>query len=380
MAEFLVQHDQTSVVVAGSTASITAVRSLSRAFAMMSNNRSMSGGPPASATTQASDDMALAVELTAVGTLTYSRVAASSTNPMLAEASVVEYLGDPGGPNEFIVRSRVAVNINTAVTSKTGTLTGVVDIDKCIPFITGIKSESSTAGGARATAYAIVDSTTQITVYVGGSASRVSVQVVVVEFTGSAWSVGHGLLASTTADSGTIALVAEADGDAAGTSFDVGDWATACIFGQHRGDVASDDNQAIADNYPIYYPGAGTTDVDFLFHADHDGVTNIQVVHVLQHADMAVQRMSSTASHTGVSDVAIPTAISSVDEAFVIISRTTSGTGTAYGRGWVCARLTSTTNVEMYCHRNGVTIATRIQVVDLSGIVAAAAVRRIFIV
>ena len=66
----------------------------------------------------------------------------------------------------------------------------------------------------------------------------------------------------------------------------------------------------------------------------------------------------------------------SVEEAFVIGSRTSSGSGATYGRGWMNTRITSTTNIEMYVHRSGNAIATRIQVVDLSGIVAAVATRR----
>jgi trimeric autotransporter adhesin len=382
MAEFNVQRDQTDVPTAGTTASITAVSSLSSAFEMMSNNRRMSAGPSASTADQEIDDMSASVVLTDTSTLTYGRVTGSSTNTMRCAAEVVEYLGAPGGPNEFIVRGRFTANLNAGVSSTSVSLTGagVVDHLKCIPIITGIEAADTTDGGARGTALVLVLSTTSATVYVGGSASRVTVSFTLVEFTGSAWTVCRGAAGPVTADSGTITLVTGSNGSS-GTTVDIGDWSTACIFGQHAGDLGSDVNQAIADNWPVYTPtAASTTQVDYTYHANHDATANLHMVHVLKHADMAVQRITSTASHTGASNVTIPSTLSSISEAFVLIFRTSSGTGTAYGRGWVNARLTSTSNVEMWVHRNGNAISTAIEVVDLSGITGATPTRRIFIV
>jgi len=368
MGDFRVQRVQIDVPPSGTTASLgSSVASLSSAFEIVSNNRSMSGGPPGSAATMEVDDMGVTVELTGVGTLTYARAPASVVFGLRTAVDVVEYTGRAGGPNEVIIRGRYSVMVNNGVASTTVTLSGLVDIDRCIPILS-VSSEEITDGAARGTAYVVIDSTTQATVHMGGNSGRVAVKFVIVEYTGSNWSVGHGFSGDVSADTGTIALVEEADGVSSGTSFDVGDWATACIFAQHRGDSLSDTNQAIADNWPLMTPGAGTTVVDWEFNSNHDGVTNRHMVHVLQHADMTVQRLRDTQSAQGVMNVTIPSALSDTAQAFTLVGRHSSGGGTAYGRGWVNARITSTTNVELYCHRSGNTILTEVQVVDLAAI------------
>jgi hypothetical protein len=83
---------------------------------------------------------------------------------------------------------------------------------------------------------------------------------------------------------------------------------------------------------------------------------------------MAVTRFSDTGSHQGPRNVSVASAsLSDITEAGVIVSRNTSGGGNAYARGWVNARLTSTTNCELWAHRTGNAIQTRIQVLDFSG-------------
>jgi hypothetical protein len=293
-------------------------------------------------------------------------VASSVNADLVHQSEVWEYIGHPGGRNEFIVRGRHVALINTGQASGTVAIAGVVDQDKCIPFITGISCNVSD-GGARGTALVEMTSLVQAKVYVGGNSGRVSVYFVVVEFTGANWSVGHGALSSS-ADSGTIDLVDDADGTS-GSSFDVDDWDTACIFGQHRGDSLSDTNQAISDNWPLFYPNADTDKVDYLFNAQHVGASNIQMVHVLKHAKMDVQRMTSTSSVGAINvDVAIPSTISDLAQAFAIVSRISSGTGQGYGRGWVNCFLGTVDLAKLWAHKSGNTVETRIQVVDLSGI------------
>jgi len=378
MSDFLVQRDQTDVPTAGTTASITAVSSLNSAFEMMSSNRRMSGGPSAVTTNQEADDLSAAGVLTDTSTITYSRVSGSSSNTMRCAMEVVEYTGPAGGPNEFIVRGRYTGLLTGGTNSVSVTVSGVSDKDRCIPIITGILCEDTTDGGARATGLVLLTNATTAVVYAGGSASRVTVHFTLVEFTGSAWTVGHAAAGPVSADSGSATIVTGSNGSS-GTTVDVGDWGTACIFAHHAGDLGSDANQAIADNWPNITPTSGsTTSVDYTFNSQHDGVNNLHLAHVLQHDDMVVQRITDTGSHTGARNVSIPSTLSSISEAFVRVCRTSSGAGTAYGRGWVNARLTTTSNVELWVHRNGNSIDTRIEVVDLSSI--SSATRRIFVV
>ena len=345
------------------------VASASTSIELLGNNRKMSGGAPGTATDLEADDLSVAVTLADAGTLLFSRVGASTVWPMKASVEVLEYLPKEGQPterNKFLVLGRYTANLNAGVASRAITVSGVTRRGRCIPFITGIKCEETTDGGARATAYAILDSDTQLTVHCGGSSGRTAVQVVLVEFTGTNWTVGHGR-ASSSADTGTINLYGNSDGTT-GDAFAVPAWTNAAIFGQHKGDDLSDTNEAIADNWPLFEPGSSTSTVNWTFQSDHTTGTQVHMAHVLAHGDMSVQRMSDTQNTEGAMNVAISPALSAMDRAFVVVSRTSSGTGTGYGRGWVNAEITSTTNVQLWAHRSGNTVASRIQVVDLSGL------------
>lgn len=365
MVVFKVQRVVFDVPPAGGNRYLTTpVTGTSSALELLGNNRKSSAGALGTATNLEADDLSVAVELVESANLAFTRVATSSTFTMRASVEVWEYLGDAGDINEFVVRGRYTANLNAGVASRAVTVSGVSNIDKCIPFITGIRCEETTDGGARATAYAILDSATQLTVHCGGSSGRTAVQVVLVEFTGSNWAVGHGV-ASSSADTGTISLVNGADGTSGG-AFAVSAWAAGVIFGQHKGDNLSDTNEAIADNWPLFEPGSSTSTVNWTFQADHATSTQVHVAHVLAHANMAVQRMSDTQATAGAMNVTIPSALPDLESAFVVVSRTSSGTGTDYGRGWVNAQITSTTNVQLWAHRSGNTVASRVQVVDLS--------------
>lgn len=374
MSDITVQRFEADVAASGDTVSITEVGSLDNAFVLIGNNRKMSAGPPSNNGNMELDDLCGAMYLSDTSTVTINRQSGSLGSDTRFAGEVIEYVGPAGGPNEFTVIGRYSGTVSNTSNTTSVTVTAPSDRKKVIPIITGIVSAENSDGGARGTSICFMNTDTNVVVYAGGWASDVTVYFTLVEFTGSNWEVAHGGTGST-ADSGTIVLVEESTGNPAGTPKDIGDWSTALIFPQHRGDTGSDTNQAIADNWPVLSPGADTSSVSFTFNSQRDGTGNFNYCHVLQNDKMSVQRMTDTQSAEGAMNVTITSTLSDITKACVIASRTSSGTGTAYGRGWVNARITSTSNVELWAHRSGNTISTNIQVADFS----AMRTRRIFI-
>jgi trimeric autotransporter adhesin len=383
MAEFKVQRLRTDLAASASLdiqPLPEAVNDLSAAFPLIGNNRLMGAGATTTTVNLESDDFGMACYLDTVSSLRYSRLTTGSVDNR-TDVEILEYTGIPGGPNEFIVLGRYTALVNPGSTSVSVTVDApTISRNKCIPFIAGIISYDTDNGAARATAVAVQTSDTNVDVICGGSTTfRVIVRIVLVEFTGSAWSVGHGYEPSSIADTGEILLVEEANGDSSGTPFDVSSWDNACIFGQHCGDLGLDTNEAIADNWPLFAPSS-TSSVYWYFADHHDALSNKQLVHILHHPLMDVQRIADTTSNQGTANVTIPSTLDDISQAFVIVTRVSSGTGTAYGRGWVNARITSTSNIELWAHRSSTTVVTALQVVNLYNIIAVATARRRIII
>ncbi|MEL6170907.1 MAG: hypothetical protein AAFR02_02680, partial [Pseudomonadota bacterium] len=116
--DFAIQHFAPAVLAAGGTQAITAVE-LNNAFILNNHSVKQSSGQSANdGTGMAPDELGLGARLTASDTITLDResTALLNTNTSL---SVLEYIGDPGGANEFIVRDRRTVALTGASDSFT---------------------------------------------------------------------------------------------------------------------------------------------------------------------------------------------------------------------------------------------------------------------
>ncbi len=364
-----VQRGQNDVGNSGGTdTSFTSVSALTAAFETNKNNRGMQAGSTTSAANHEIDDMSGMIELTGTGTLTFSRESGSIANNNRFDWEITEYVGPASGANEFIVRSRNTFSFTAPGPATAQSLDNTPDdIDRCIPIITGAMSSATTDSATNATPIAWINSSGELECDCGGSGGTTQVQVVVVEFTGSNWSVYHGDSGTTSADSGTITLSFESDGSNTSPGPHISDWTTAVIFGSVKGDDDVTDD-AISDVHAVYYPNDASS-VTYQFDANRDGTDNRHFIHVLQHDDMVVTRFTDTQNTQGAMNVDITSAgLTDLTQSMVVMTRHSSGTGTAYGRGWANARLTSLTNCERWAHRSGNTIESRIQVVDFTGL------------
>lgn len=365
-ADIKIQRGTTDIGNAGGTALITPVSNINNAFAINTNNRRMHGGrSDLNKANLEVDDMSGGLFLSATDTLTFIRESASVAANMRFAWEVWEYTGVPAGPNEFIVRGTYTLTLTGE--SITQAVANIVNIDDCVPHITGILSNGTVDDADSATAIAWMTNGTLNVKRGSGTRNTVRVVVTVVEYTGSNWSVKHGRQEGSGTDTGTVTLRDAADGVTVGGG-DVLNWDNALIIHQYKSNNKAGVDDSIADTSMLIEPGVNTTSVNWIFDANHvdsaaAGSREEIFVHVLCNPKLKVTRYSSTASHTGASVVKISPLVST-DLASVEITRTTSGTGTAYGRGWVNATITSTSDVEMWVHRSGNTINTRIQVVD----------------
>ncbi|NRB61332.1 MAG: choice-of-anchor D domain-containing protein [Winogradskyella sp.] len=368
--DFNVQHVQDDIGnTGGSNTSFTAVSTLNNAFVLANNNRKVSAGINGNGSTLPADDLSGARVLTGVNTLSYYRQSGSTGSNTRFNGSIWEYTGTPGGPNEMIVRGRYAVSLNGSTNSVTQVISGITNVNKCIPFITGIITNRNSRGADSGTAIAYLENASTLRVEKGTNANTVTVYITVVEFTGSNWTVLHGDSGSSSADTGTITLRANSDGT--GSATNVSNWGEAVIFTQHRGDNNQNAvNDAIADNWPTTDPGFNNQSVDWTFHANHDSNgNNRHFVHVLNNSDLNVTRFQNTSNSAGETTINISSAgLSNINQALIVGTSTTSGGGTAYPRGWRNYYLNSTTQAAHWCARSGNVMSHELQIVDLSAL------------
>jgi hypothetical protein len=369
-ADFKVQHLQVDVPGSGTTltapTNFAAVADINKAFILVNNNRRNGAGPNGSGSNIEARGLSCTVYFSGTNSIVFSR-GTGATITTRVNITIVEYIGPPGGANEFIVRHRGSVTPTAGTTVQSLTMGSTpTNINKCIPFYS-VQTTDTVNGGAADTFMAYCSGTNTLNYHRGGAVNTVTARVEVVEFTGSNWSVGHGDSGITGNDTGTITLNTSATGTG-GSIFNVGSFNNALIWHTYKGDSNSGANEAIADNYPVYTPN-GTTQVNWTYHINHDGSTERHFVHVLKNANMTVTRFSDVASSANETTIPITSAgLTDVNQALIMGSSTSSGNGTAYGRGWRNYYLISTTVAGHWSHRSGNTMSHEIQIIDLSGL------------
>ena len=328
-ADIRIQTGVTTVSADGDTATLTsAVSSLDNAFVIAVGNRHTGGGDPASTDAHEGDDASVQARLTDTSTVTFDRPASTPDRDTSVAWAVVEYVGPAGGANEFLVRSRDEIDLTSTLTNTATLTTTPTDIDACVPFINGVMTADTDNGFAGLAVRAWCSSTATLNAAVGlNDATTKSVHVTTVEFTGSAWSVGHGTVTAQTADTGTISLVDAAAGTG-GSSFDVSDWGNALIASW--GHTNDGTHEAYADLWPTFVPesGGSTTQVDWEFHTDHASTGDAMTVHVLVNTGMTVTRYTETDAAASTSTDVTSAGLTDLAQSLLLGTTITHGTET----------------------------------------------------
>lgn len=342
MADIRIETFDVNVGATGQTYTLAQdVGNVNNAF--IRNNtgtRKMSAGPTGSTGNTAPNVGGVGIELTGTNEITFHR---DSATEVKCVGEVWRYIGPPGGEHEFIVRGRFAIALTG--TSASQAVSGIVTEGDCVPFITGILcNTTSTSDWNDATVAAHMDGSGNVVVSRNNSGVACTVYVTVVEFTGSAWSVGHAVSNNHDTSSETVTMNTHPSG-AGGSTFDVTDWTTAFIEGLMGGDSGE---TGLADTLGVWYPAAGTTQIIFSVTDADSGARNdaTAYAHIIQNDSLVVYREVNTNVAEGngsYGTVAWPTGAPTDQETRHLALEwyvSTSGTGTAHMRGSLGARVT----------------------------------------
>ena len=334
------------------------VSSLSRAFVrIVSAQGTGTGEPPAGATNIPPDELAVTAEFTDTSTITFTRT--TSNRGCRVYWEIWEYRGQPGGDNEFIVRGQGASDELTITDTYVDmSVSGVSDINDCVVFLTGVQSSSSSVGNYWANTFHayLFDLTT---VRIERAATGVSVwgSYAVVEFTGSNWTVQTGTHTFTAAgvrEDKTITALAATD--------------KAFLISQHM----TDQNGLDDYGYRAWIINTSTASFQLRLGAD------VPANHIVRYwvvessaTDFLVRRGGFTVPDSADDNAQTYnqtiTEVADLDRTGLIFSHDTNGGGTAFPRACRIARLTSLTNLEVYCSRGNQPSDCRYETIEFPG-------------
>src|SRR5512134_4157543 len=230
--------------------SFAAVGATSKAFVRLANTFRTSGGPYNSAADVGNDVFGLTTYFTAADALIVKQQKATATYLGFG-LEIWEFVGEVGGGSEFIGR------VQGEATGDVTGLTGIVDASRCIPFLTGIRSDLATANAEEMTAYLTLDADgTALRFHRGGGGSGTTTySYAIVELIGRAWDISSVVTTGLSGASGSITVPS------------VGDWADAFIEPQW----AAPDNAANTQISAKIGKGSSTTTVDWAAGASVSG-------------------------------------------------------------------------------------------------------------
>lgn len=297
------------------------------------------------------DDMGVRAQITADDTITFTRLSSGDNEDVRVSWEVWEYVGVPGGNNEFIVR------LDTEVTTTGGAqvdtnVSGVIDRNNLIPFITGVTSDNTGTNWDDATHTAeIIDAgggLTDVRIDREGTSGTSIVGIAVVEFTGSNWkiqnNISHDIINDATNEFETINAV--------------NDWSQAFIISSHK---AANGNTGLCEAGWNTWPDPGNTDrILFRMRASSGPFASPTIIaHVAENPFMSINHIDSITgaeiempSGVNTQDYAI-TEVKDMNQTGVFATADTDGCGTAYPRFARNYQLSSPTNLEFFTARSG---------------------------
>jgi hypothetical protein len=383
MADIRVDRYEVNCAGTSGTIAITDVGALSSAFLrLVGSTKQDSAGPVGSASNTDPNDVGVRLELTATDEVTFTKQTSNTVKVMF---EVWVYTGSPSGDYEFISRQRGTVTVSG--TSNTAAISGITNRNDCVPLYTGFTTaENSRSDFEQAVFACHLNDSSQIVFSRNNSGTTQVCAYDVVEFTGSAWSVGCGRSAAHD-DNGThftggevVTMNTDSDG-VGGSTFDVSDWSTAMILqGTMEGDTSE---TGISDTMIYVLPGPTSSELRFTL--DNTGSRNdgVAYAYVIQCDDLAVSRATSNVTEGNNSygtNLAAPSGYSystPLSEMSLEWFPGTNGEGTAHLRGALHAQIIDTGSayqVRHWIHRSGNDVAAAYAFADLSGLVSVSGV------
>ena len=364
--------DVTLPAATSGTISITDVGDVNSAFIRLTGcSRHDSAGPVGVTSNQNISNTSFLIWISGTDTISWSKTTTAQLKIMF---EVWRYTGAPGGDYEFITRDRQEIT-DAGLTQSTGVISGVTDFAKVIPFHNGSEYITGTTAYNRLCAALYMNASGQAVFRRNVSGSDITRRVEVVEFTGSAWTVGTALsnAIDTMSTTGLDVNIRSADDPFAGSVVDITDWDTAMIIQTTLGGDSTENG--LADTLLLSEPATATTQVHFSFADVNARNDSYACAHVLQCDDLVVNRGSSNNHPEGNNSygtaISMPAGVdagTAIEELSLEWTVATSGTGTAHSRGALVARIVDNSGYEIqnWVHRNGNNVRIRYGVVDFS--------------
>lgn len=345
------------------------VGSLSSAFVRRTTSIDKQSGPVGNTGNANPNVAAGSAFLSATNQISFRQ---NTTTSQKIVGEVWRYTGAALGPDEFIVRDRVAITITGNTASQA--VSGIVDRNKCIPFWTGSTNTNTSVNDYDASTVSVyIDSSDNVQIERGSSTGTLVIYVTIVEFTGNNWEVGH-VKSENHDGANELDITIATSSDANTGVFDVENWSNAMIIeGSLEGDTSE---TGLSDNLGIWKNGSSTTTASFINDQDagtqHDGVA---YAHILKHPSLNIYRGEDINFTEGNNTYTsppwpsgAPTTVS-LDELALEWFSDTSGTGTAHARGRLSAYITAGTGaITSWVHRSGNNVRINYGAADLSAI------------
>lgn len=278
------------------TVTITPVRSYGEggyAFVRLTNTQHASSG--SNGANKNMDDIGVNAELTARDTITFTQTGSGLNEDYRAAWEVWEYIGPPGGPNEFIVRLNTIASTTNVNNPLDVLIPNVSNQDKLVPFTASVLSSHTgndfddmihtieIVDDGNGNSYARLDKD-------GAGANPAHPRLVVIEFTGENWivqnNISHVIVAGGANEAETVA--GNADFHQA-----VNAWNEAFIFTTFHTPNAEEEAEEIG--YAVW-PDATTDSILFRINsaAQNEATNNyIAIVHLVENPDMTVTHEDS---------------------------------------------------------------------------------------
>jgi len=327
---------------------IDSVSATSSAFARLTDVVMKSGGLSAGSTaTKNNDDVGASILLTATNQITVYRESTGENADYRTAWEVWEYTGSPGGANEFIVRYQD--HITMASGQQDQTVSGISNINNCVPFVTGIRNTGVSVDFDDMTVTAEMyesEGTNYVRLKREGTGGTTYVSVAVVEFTGSNWTVQNNISHKFSA-----AAANETE-----TINNVSDWTKAFIISSYR---TGNGEEGLEEQGWNTWP----KDSDEIYFRLRTGADNVStknyyvIANVIQNSELTVQHIDSITG-SGTEHPAGSTAPQTVNETINTVASTTAtglfsthdctGSATAFPRPMWNYYLSAADNVQYW--------------------------------
>lgn len=354
--DFKVQRGVATVagntLVLNAPADFDAVSSLTSAFVRITNSQHTGAGRDAGGGNQNADDVTAHIEFNSTTQITITRLGTGTVNTRVCW-EIVEYIGTPGGDNEFIVREQGVHTFAGGVATETNAFAGAAATNQLVGFVTGVANPDTGRNdyetGLVTTSF---DDASTLRFTRGSANDAIQVSYAVVDFVGANWTVER------VSHTYTAAGVAEQEATT------VTDLSTAFIHAQKRNN--SDLRGLDEFGHQVWFSAVNVVSFQLRAGASTpNGQTS--VAWIISNPDMTVTRNNGNIAaggaepDTGTINIA---AVPDLTNTSIFWNNDCSGTGTAFPRTIVAVRLTAVDTIEYWRSDTGQNQDYRYEIVE----------------